>query len=150
MTRDFILTWAPKFNELPVRVDPVGLKDWCSPLGMVQWVVGHAMYGAPKRWLETRRDDCVTVMGVAGRWEGLLYHQPFVILDTLFAARPEPKSRKKKAMGADYVGLAQQQAHAAQYAQQVQAAGGVFYLQAPDGWVQYVEGAMPAEPVQDE
>lgn len=144
MTRDFVLTWAARFNELTVKVDPVGLKDWTSPLGMVQWVVGHAMYGAPKRWLETRRDDCVTLMGVAGRWEGLLYHQPFVILDTLFAARPEPKSRKRKGMGSQAI---------------AGAGGGVYYVQAnvnPD-WLpapQWMEGndpeqAMPGQPLDE-
>lgn len=140
MTRDFILTWAARFNKLTVRVDPVGLKDWCSPLGMVQWVVGHAMYGQPVRWNESRRDDCVTVMGVAGRWEGLLYHQPFVILDTLFAARPEPMSRKKTQFVQNIYG---QQAPAG--------AGGAYQAQAV--WVQVIQGgAAPQlpEPVQDE
>lgn len=169
MTRDFYLTWGDKFNNVCLHIDPVKCEDWNIPIEMARWVVGHAMFGKGQRWQETRRTDEVTVMGVAGRWEGMLYSSPFIILDTLFAEKPV-RAKQEKVSWTEYVardgqlvgynpapgqGLAGQAADAAfrhrMWAEEVHAAfhvqpGGVAPAQ-PAEAAQYVYRDMYGQPV---
>lgn len=96
MTRNFILTWGSRARDLRVAVDPVGLENWSNPLEMVRWVVGHAVSGRGRKYDDPRRTDEVTLMGVNGRWEGLLHGTPFIILDTLFEAPARPRTKFKE------------------------------------------------------